>query len=167
MSRKVSFISFIESPNVKIYSYTLDGNSVSEAERTLNEFSSITNKFLKEDLYRIITAIDKISENGALESYFRPEGKFKDNVCAIPLLIDKRKKRGKSGTLRLYCIRISAQLLIIGGGGIKTTSTYQEDEILNKCVSDLQAIDKKLALKSKKENINLEDGLDNIKINIQ
>ena len=41
-----------------------------------------------------------------------------DHVSA--LAIDSRK-------LRLYCLRISDQILILGNGGVKTTRTYEED----------------------------------------
>ena len=66
-----------------------------------------------------------------------------DRICAIPLLIKPRDK-SKHGTLRLYCIRVSNNLLIIGGGGLKVSDKYQENDVLAKHVSTLQAIDSKL-----------------------
>ena len=38
------------------------------------------------DLMRIVALINKIADMGALERYFRPEGKLKDGVCALPVL---------------------------------------------------------------------------------
>ena len=58
-----------------------------------------------------------------------------DNVKA--LAIDSHK-------LRLYCLRISDQILILGNGGIKNTRTYQEDETLSGYVMNLQTFDKVL-----------------------
>ena len=54
-----------------------------------------------------------------------------DNVKA--LAIDSRK-------LRLYCLRISDQILILGNGGVKNTRTYQEDSKLSGYVMDLQGV---------------------------
>lgn len=71
-------------------------------------------------------------ENGVRERYFRPEGKYSDRVCALPI---------DSGKLRLYCLRISDKILILGNGGIKQTKTYNENEELNGYVLDLQKFD--------------------------
>ena len=55
-----------------------------------------------------------------------------DRVCAIPV---------DSGKLRLYCLRISDQILIIGNDGLKNTRTYEESEELSGYVMDLQKFD--------------------------
>ena len=44
--------------------------------------------------------------------------------------------------MRLYCLRISDSVLIVGNGGIKRTKTYEEDESLNGYVITLQKLDK-------------------------
>ena len=80
-------------------------------------------------------AIDRIIANGALERYFRTEGKMADRVTA--LAIDSRR-------LRLYCLRISDQILIMGNGGVKDTSTYEESKELYGYVMDLQKFDELL-----------------------
>ena len=82
----------------------------------------------------------------------------------MPLLIKPRDK-SKHGTLRLYCIRISDRLLIVGGGGLKVTDTYQEDEMMAKHVSTLQAIDSRLA-EVEKSGHDLHKELFNIVIEI-
>lgn len=97
------------------------------------------------------------------ESFFRPEGKMNDRVCAIPLLTSFRQKQ--NGTIRLYCIRISDKLLIVGGGGIKTTRTYNEDEILSGHIKTLQMIDKELSYLENQEK-DLHQELYNLKIHI-
>ena len=84
-----------------------------------------------------------ILDRGALERYFRPEGSINDNLCAIPI---------ESGNIRLFCLRISDQILILGNGDKKTTRTYQEDRKLLGYALDLQKFDKLL----KKD---LEDGV--------
>ncbi|BDX38458.1 hypothetical protein CYCD_18130 [Tenuifilaceae bacterium CYCD] len=85
-----------------------------------------------EDIDIIIKWIDKIGERGALERYLRPEGKQKDNVWAIPI---------ETNNLRLYVLKLSDYILILGNGGIKTTSNYNEDAYLNSCVELLQELD--------------------------
>lgn len=90
------------------------------------------NSTLNYDFQRISLALEKIIDRGALERFFRIEGKMNDRVSA--LAIDSRK-------LRLYCLRISDQILIVGNGGVKTTRTYQENEQLSGYVMDLQRFD--------------------------
>ena len=82
---------------------------------------------------RIVALINKIADMGALERYFRPEGKLKDGVCALPVLQSK---------LRLYCLRLSDKILVLGNGGVKKTRTYNEDDTLKGYVLTLQNFEK-------------------------
>lgn len=82
---------------------------------------------------RIVSFIDKIADRGALERFFRPEGKYNDRVCALPVVQSK---------LRLYCLRLSEKILILGNGGVKKTKTYNEDNDLKGYVLTLQKFDK-------------------------
>lgn len=84
---------------------------------------------------------------GAFERFFRPEGKIEDHVAALS--IDSRK-------LRLYCLRISDQILIVGNGGVKDSRTYQENEELSGYIIDLQVFDKILAEARKDGSITIE-----------
>lgn len=47
---------------------------------------------------------------------FRIEGRMNDHVSALS--IDSRK-------LRLYCLRISDQILILGNGGVNQSATFE------------------------------------------
>ena len=87
-----------------------------------------------------------------------------DRIFAVPLEIRPRDKT-KHGTLRLYCIRISDKLLIIGKGGKKTTSSYEEDADLSEVVAILQSIDKQLSIKES-EGTNIESNIQNITVYI-
>lgn len=145
-----------------IFTIRIDNDTLTEFHKFLIMFKDTPNPYLKDDLFRIESAIKQIAQNGALESLFRPEGKMSDRVCAMPLLIKSRSKN--IGTLRLYCIRISDKLLILGGGGLKTTDSYEQDDILNKKVEDLQLIDKEIANLEKRTII--EDAIYNITIEI-
>ena len=69
-----------------------------------------------------------------LNRHFRYEGTLHDRVMALPSHLE-------TTSLRLYLLNIQSKILILGNGGLKTTSTYQEDDHLNKCVQTLQKID--------------------------
>ena len=85
------------------------------------------------DLARIAKFVESIADLGALERFFRPEGKMNDRVCALPVV---------KSSLRLYCLRLSDSILILGNGGIKKTRTYDEDDELRGFVVTLQNFDK-------------------------
>ena len=65
--------------------------------------------------------------------FFRPEGKINDGVCALPI---------SDSRLRLYCLRLSDSILILGNGGIKKTRTYNEDDVLKGYVLSLQKFER-------------------------
>ena len=73
-----------------------------------------------------------------------------DNVKA--LAIDSRR-------LRLYCLRISDEILIVGNGGVKNTRTYQEDSKLSGYVVDVQTFDKVLLKAQKSGKVTIEKNM--------
>lgn len=114
----------------------------------INEFKD--NATLNKDFNVILLALSKIIDKGALERFFRNEGKMSDNVKA--LAIDSHK-------LRLYCLRISDQILILGNGGVKNTRTYQEDDKLSGYVMDLQTFDRVLLNAQKSGKVTIEKNM--------
>lgn len=130
-----------QNDNVGMFSICFDGNSESEFEKFLMEFKD--NATYNKDFNAILLALSKIIDKGALERFFRIEGRMNDHVSALS--IDSRK-------LRLYCLRISDQILILGNGGVKLSRTYQENEKLSGYVMDLQTFDKVL-LKAQENGI--------------
>ncbi len=134
-----------QNDNVGMFSICFDGNEESEFEKFLNEFKD--NATYNKDFNVILLALSKIMDKGVLERFFRNEGRMRDNVKA--LAVDSRK-------LRLYCLRISDQVLILGNGGVKATRTYQEDEKLSGYVMDLQTFDKVLVKAQKTGRITIE-----------
>ena len=114
-----------------IYTIQFLSESDSEFERFYTRFKDDAE--YNPDLMRIVALINKIADMGALERYFRPEGKLKDGVCALPVLQSK---------LRLYCLRLSDKILVLGNGGIKKTRTYNEDDTLKGYVLTLQNFEK-------------------------
>jgi hypothetical protein len=102
------------------------------------EYLRFYNKFkddatYNDDLARIAKFVESIADLGALERFFRPEGKMSDRVCAMPVV---------KSNLRLYCLRLSNSILILGNGGIKKSRTYNEDDELRGYVVTLQNFDK-------------------------
>lgn len=123
--------SVTQTDNVGIFSIIFDGSNLNEFDSFVEKFKNDAN--LQSDLNVVFSVIGKILQNGALERYFRYEGKQGDNVVAIPTF----KTR-----LRLYCLRMSDSILIIGNGGKKDSRTYQESAELNGYVISLQKLDK-------------------------
>lgn len=137
-----------QNDNVSLYSICFNGSDISEYEDFLMKFKD--NSTLNRDFQKILLALEKIIDRGALERFFRVEGKMGDHLSA--LAIDSRK-------LRLYCLRISEQIMILGNGGIKTTRTYQEDEMLSGYVMDLQRFDELLKQAQRNGSISIEKNM--------
>lgn len=76
------------------------------------------------DFIRRIKAM--ANETGAQEDFFKLNENERagqgDNVCA---LFDEPDRE-----MRLFCIRISEKIIILGNGGPKNVATWQEDPIL-------------------------------------
>ena len=162
--RQVEFVPFWLTDEVEIYTIRIDEKSDTETHEFIMMFKESVNSNIKDDFARIFQTLKNISVNGAEENMFRPEGSINDRVCALPL-ITARISRKSGGTLRLYCIRISNELLILGGGGEKSTPTYQEDPILNEKVQTLQKIDKVLS-ELENNGMDLNKEIINLTINI-
>ena len=120
-----------ESEKVSLYSISFEMDGTTEFEKFVEEFEM--NASYNQDYQRIIAALQAILRIGALERFFRPEGTMNDSVQALPI---------ESGKLRLYCLRLSDQIVILGNGGVKTTRTYQENPKLYGYVLDLQRFER-------------------------
>ena len=130
---EVELILLNEGNRCTLYSIQFTSEDDSEYERFYSKFIEYVK--LNRDLLRIVQLVDKIAEEGALERLFRPEGKMKDSVVALPVLSSK---------LRLYCLRLSDGILILGNGGVKQSRTYEEDDSLRGYVLTLQKFEELL-----------------------
>ena len=135
----------------------MDGTT--EFEKFVMEFEQ--NATFNRDYQRIIAALQAILRIGALERFFRPEGSMGDNVQALPI---------ESGRLRLYCLRLSDQIVILGNGGVKNTRTYEEDPKLYGYVLDLQKFEKILNESIARKYVKIEEkdlsGIENMSFEI-
>lgn len=120
-----------EAKNCTFYTIQFLSEDESEFEQFYNKFKDDVE--FNPDLMRIVGFLGRIADFGALERYFRPEGKMSDNVVALPVVTSK---------LRLYCLRLSDKILILGNGGVKKTKSYEEDDELSGYVITLQNFDK-------------------------
>lgn len=127
---KATITSIVQTKAVGLFSITFEGNDYTEFRKFIEKFKD--DAVRSKELNVILTQIDRIQKNGALERYFRYEGKMGDHVMALPAF--------KSG-LRLYCLRMSDSVLIVGNGGVKDTRTYNEDAELSGYVINLQKLD--------------------------
>ena len=73
---------------------------------------------------------------------------MRDRVAALPIQTSK---------LRLYCLRLSDSVLIVGNGGEKNTKTYEEDTELSGYVITLQKLDELLKSAEQKGTIRIEE----------
>ena len=91
---------------------------------------------------------------GALERYFRLEG---GRIKAVPLFYNFQRIDKKVGKIRLYCLRLSDNILIIGNGGLTTSQRYEEDAYMNVIVKNLRDIDRRIQRLVKQTNKDWED----------
>ena len=148
---KVKIVSIKQTERYGLFSLIFENEDYSEFEKFISAFKNEAD--VAKDLSVVLSYIEQmINGAGFLERYFRPEGKMRDNVCALPVV---------SGKLRLYCLRLSDSVLIAGGGGRKTTRTYEEDANLNGYVISLQKLDEIISAEVKKGNIVIESGMIN------
>lgn len=131
---------------VSLYTIIFENSEVSEFEKFMEKFKD--NASLQRDYQLILLALDKITSHGALERNFRPEGKISDNVVALPI---------EKSRLRLYCLRLTDKVLILGNGGEKNTKTYEESEELKGYVMDLQKFDALLQTYIRKGEIEIKE----------
>lgn len=143
---EVELILINEGNQCTLYSIQFTSEDYSEYERFYNKF--IQDATLNRDLLRIVEIIDKIAQEGALGRLFRPEGKMRDSVVALPLLTSK---------LRLYCLRLSNGILILGNGGVKNSRTYEEDDSLRGYVLTLQKFEELLKEGQRKGTIKISE----------
>ena len=129
-----------------LFTICFDGDSYNEFQKFITKSNEDVE--LQSDLQEILRVMRRmVEELGFLERLFRPEGKMRDRVAAIPVTSNK---------LRLYCLRLSDGVLIVGNGGRKKTRTYNENDELSGYVLTLQKLDALLKAAEKKGVISIE-----------
>ena len=95
-----------------------------------------------------------MGETGEYERYFRPEG---GNMKAVPTYIDIPKMNKKIGKMRLYCLRLSEQILILGGGAVTISQRYEDDPVLLTIIGELHDIEVHIKRLVKQADTDFED----------
>lgn len=124
---EVELLLLDQTENCTVYTIQFLSDDINEFEKFVEKFQS--DGELNNDFRIIAKFIDQILDFGALERYFRPEGKMGDSVVALPTFRSK---------LRLYGLRLSDKILILGNGDVKKTRSYDEDDKLRGYVLALQ-----------------------------
>lgn len=136
-----------EYDNINFYSIHLEGEELTELERFFEKFPEGCE--YDEEVDVILAWIDKIAERGALERYFRPEGRYGDGVGVIPIEVGNK--------IRLYCLRLSDKILVFGNGGVKDSRTWQESETLAPYVELLMDTSRFISSREKNGTVVLVD----------
>lgn len=132
------------SDNCTMYTIPFLSDEQSEFEKFVSKFRQ--NAELNPDFQAIMRFVEQILSNGALERYFRREGKMNDSVVALPVLKSK---------LRLYCLRLTDKILVLGNGDVKNSRTYEEDNTLRGYVMDLQKFERMLRQEVRQGNVEI------------
>lgn len=147
MSQSYSIELLEEYDNINFYSIHLDEEELTEVERFFEKFPEGCE--YDEEVDVILAWMDKIAEKGALERYFRPEGKYGDGVGVIPIDVGNK--------LRLYCLRLSDKILVFGNGGIKDAKSWEESPTLAPYVELLMDTSRFLSSRVKNGTVLLVD----------
>lgn len=120
---------FVESAAANLYVVHFADESVDEFTKFLNSARVKNNRHfgeLTEKLRLILTS------RGCRDKYFK-------NISSRDDCLVEIRAGGKNG-LRLFCIRYSPLFIVVGGGGVKNTRTYNEDPVLNSQVERLKVV---------------------------
>lgn len=147
MGQRYSIELVEEYDNVNFYSIHLDDEELTELERFFEKFPEGCE--YDEEVDVILSWMDKIAEKGALERYFRPEGRYGDGVGVIPIEVGNK--------LRLYCLRLSDKILVFGNGGVKDAQRWEESPTLAPYVELLMDTSRFLSSREKNGTILLVD----------
>ena len=134
------------SDSCTMYTIQFMSEDMSEFEKFVSKFRY--NAELNPDFQTIMRFIEQILSKGALERYFRREGKMNDSVVALPVLKSK---------LRLYCLRLTDKILVLGNGDVKNSRTYEENDTLQGYVIDLQKFERLLRQEVRSGNVQITE----------
>ena len=143
---EVELLLVTSSDSCTVYTIQFLSDEQSEFEKFIAKFRNDAK--LNPDFQAIMRFVEQILANGALERYFRREGKMSDSVAALPVLKSK---------LRLYCLRLTDKILVIGNGDVKNSRTYEEDNTLQGYVMDLQKFEQLLKQEMRAGNVRITE----------
>lgn len=148
MKRIISVDLLEEHESVNFYTITFDGES-SEFDKFVDLYD---NAQYINHINAIISDIDTIGKKGAFERDFRREGTPHDNLFALPSNWITNCK------LRIFCLRLAEDTVILGNGYEKIKQTYNEIPLANYYANTLLSVDKLLRRRIANEDVQLYMG---------
>ena len=143
MKKRVEIVLVDQGSGGTLYSVRFAGEKETELEKFLYNELLHKEKGFNEIVQRLSSMTDSL---GYREQFFEMnEGLRTDSVAAL-----------KRGRIRLYCLRWSSSLLIVGTGGLKTAQTYQKDMALRHIVPELQELDKLIMMRQRSGDIEID-----------
>lgn len=144
--KNIKITSVAQTEKAGLFTLIFEGDSFSEFQKFIETYKDDTH--YSRELQVILAVIEHMMQGaGFLERYFRPEGRMRDHVSALPI---------ERGRLRLYCLRLSDEILIVGGGGVKNVRRYQDSAELSGYVITLQKLEEAIRAALKKGQITIE-----------
>ena len=118
----VTIKSFREFEKVAYYTFQIEGDVETETEKFFERFENDAE--FDEDLQNIAKWMIEIGDKrGAKPQFFRFEGSAE---ALPPPAMYLAELEMPSNDLRLYCIRLSEEIVILANGGIKTAQKVQD-----------------------------------------
>ena len=154
MRSKLKLLETYSGEIASLYTVMVDGPNGTITTKLDQFYEKYRGKY-PTDLMNIVRRLKSLGNTtGCTENFFKlDEGLDPDDlVCA---LYDR-----PDINLRLYCIRLSEQITILGDGGPKTTRTWQEDKNLEREVNEMMNVSKIIRTKMKSGDLRIStDGL--------
>ena len=154
MRSKLKLLETYSGEIASLYTVMVDGPNGTITTKLDQFYEKYRGKY-PTDLMNIVRRLKSLGNTtGCTENFFKlDEGLDPDDlVCALYDIPDIN--------LRLYCIRLSEQITILGDGGPKTTRTWQEDKNLEREVNEMMNVSKIIRTKMKSGDLRIStDGL--------
>ncbi len=143
------------------YSVVIDDSDDTEFEKFINKFTDSDYEY---ELHLILAILKNVvgDKKGARNNFFRPEREAHalpsiSVLKTIEIISDDNSDPTKNFPLRLYCLRISEEILILGSGGVKTSNTFQDSPDCKPHAELMIKVHKAILEKIKDQELQIED----------
>lgn len=152
MESRLVYLSQLSGDKASIYSIVTESSKIS----FLDHFTLEHRRESTQDLMSIMRRLRNIGNTvGATRTYFKlDEGlAWNDLVCALYDTPDRH--------LRLYCIRLSNKIIVVGNGGPKNVRAWQDNPRLSREVHEMMHYSKIIRIRLNDGSLRVSD--DNLK----
>lgn len=150
---------FLSLPKVTFYTVRWDEQNESETDRFLFKYNGKPQQ--KSQLQDLVNLINEIGEHrGAKQIYFdRSANEASELPPKRPITIDNEIVHFQLNQLRLFCNRISDQIVVLFNGGLKTSQKTQDSEDLSMKFREAQVFSRKIWNSIKTKDIIVQEHL--------